>query len=188
MIKENVKKALRILICILCWLTVSVALPYLAKRWNLIRHRWVSILLMFVSPAVQLTYLFIVFLFDSGDYNVDPGETMFRKREEIVTLTGFSDLPRYTFVSAVGNDWTRVTSARYAYAEPLSDSAPDYLKGVYGSCWNTVEHSDLTFMGKRYPSYQHGWFSGVIEKPSPTFPDKMFVSITFGREGFEVVW
>jgi hypothetical protein len=186
--KEYVKKALRILVCILCWLTVSVAFPFLTKRWDLIRHRWVSILLTLVSPAALLTYLFILFLFDSGDYNIGPGETMFRKREEIVALTGFSELPRYTFVSAVCNDWTRVTRARYAYAEPLSDSALDYLKGVYGSCWNTVEHSDLTFMGKRCPRYHHGWISGVVEKPSPALPDNMFVSITFGREGFEVVY
>lgn len=188
MIKENGRKSLHILVCILCWLTVSVAFPFLAKRWDLIRHRWVRILLTLVSPAALLTCLFILFLFDSGDYNVGPGETMFRKREEIVALTGFSDLPGYTFVSAVSNDWTRVTRARYAYAEPLSDSALDYLEGVYGSCWNTVEHPDLTFMGKRCPRYHHGWFSGVVEKPSPALPDNMFVSITFGREGFEVVY
>ena len=54
--KEYVKKALRILVCILCWLTVSVAFPFLTKRWDLIRHRWVSILLTLVSPAALLTY------------------------------------------------------------------------------------------------------------------------------------
>ena len=184
--KENVKKALHILACILCWLTVSVLFPYLANRWNLIKHRWMSILLTLVSPAALLTYLFILFLFDSGEYSIGREETKFRRREEIVALTGFTDLPRYAFVSATGNDWTRITRVRYTYTEPLSDSALNYLKGVYGSHWNTVEHSDLAFMGKRCPRYHRGWFSGVVEKPSPALPDNMFVSITFGREGFEI--
>ena len=184
------KKAFQIFVCLLCWLTVSVVFPFLAKRWGIIRQRWLRILLTLVSPAALLTYLFIIFLADSGDYSVDPDKTEFRKRDEIVALTGFTDLPGFTFVSATCNDWTRVTRARYAYYDrgSLSDSARGFLNNIYGEFWDTVEPADTSFLGKRCPRYSHGWFSGVVDKPSDTLPDDTYVSITFGREGFEVVY
>ena len=184
------KKAFQIFVCLLCWLTMSIVFPFLAKRWGITRQRWLRILLTLVSPAALLTYLFIIFLADSGDYSVDPEKTEFRKRNEIVALTGFTDLPGFTFVSATSNDWTRVTRARYAYEDwgTLSDSAGGFLQNIYGDFWDTVEPADTSLLGKRCPRYSHGWFSGVVDKPSDTLPDDTHVSITFGREGFEVVY
>ena len=62
--KKNAKK---LYLVRFLWLTVSIMLPYVAKKYDLIKRKWVRWLLVFISPAAIATLYFPVSCFLSMD-------------------------------------------------------------------------------------------------------------------------
>ncbi len=61
------KKAKQLYLAQILWLTVSILLPYVAKKYDLIKRRWVRWLLVFISPAAIATIYFPILCFLSMD-------------------------------------------------------------------------------------------------------------------------
>ena len=188
----NRMKATDILVCTLWWLTVSVVFPCQARKRGLIRRRWVRVLLTLLSPAAVLTYLAVFTGIILWDYcALEPGQSVYFTREEIVSLTGIRDFPDFVYEDSFRDGWEELPSIyRYAFVTPLPESARDYLESVCSDednfIWSFDVPHDIAFYGSRCYTYSHGWMAGFVGKPSRIIPDDMHVTLCIGEKGFEL--
>ena len=191
--KMDRRKTVDIIVCALWWLTVSIVFPYQARKRGLIRRRWVRILLTFISPAALLTYGIIWFGIEIGrGPGFDPEQAPFRTREEIVALTGLADLPDFSREKYYYDWWEGWTRVRYSFSKPLPDEVRKALEDLCSEkdnpYWTLEEPTDTAFYGISKYVFSRGWLSEVIDKPDDILPDDMHVTISFGDNGFDIVF
>ena len=90
------EKIVNFCICILTWLTLFFLFPYVARKYNVIKEKWVAILIMLVSPALLVTgYIIATEVVGISPYRYK--ELKFTNKHDIISLTGITDFPDYEY-------------------------------------------------------------------------------------------
>ncbi len=179
-------------ICILTWMTVFFLFPYMARKYNVIKEKWVTFLLMLVSPAVLAT-IYIVGVDCLGvlspyRYN----ELKFTSKDDIVSLTGLHNFPEYEYHNNSYASWSGTHTVRFLFKEEPQasfyaelDSLRKGKDNVYWSSDSLEHESDRKFFGSDHIYiYSHGWDGKYIIPPSEDMPKNVALHFFIGKRGF----
>ena len=180
-------KTINIILCILSWLTISIVFPFIAKKYGLIKKRWLRILLTLISPAAIITYLLIIFFVLLGkDADFKKDDLPFKTKEEFSLLTETKDFPDFNFKSCWRDVLEGTVHANYSFNEKISSAFVEEIKkkcadknNIYWSAYSTsssAEHESFVF--------SRGWSVDYMRKPKDDFPDDISVTLSINEDGF----
>lgn len=186
------EKIVNICICILTWMTLFFLFPYMARKYNVIKEKWVAILLMPVSPALFATgYIIATEIVGISPYRYK--ELHFTSKNDIISLTGITDFPDYEYHNNTYDSWSGTHTVRFLFKEEppkiFYEEIESLIKdkdNVYWSCDNSLEHeSDKKFFGSDHIYiYSHGWDGKYIIPPSEDMPENVALHYFIGKRGF----
>ena len=86
-------------------MTLFFLFPYSARKNNVIKEKWVAILLMLVSPALLVTgYIVATEVIGISPYRYK--ELKFTSKNDIINLTGITDFPDYEYYKNSYDSWS----------------------------------------------------------------------------------
>ena len=186
------EKLVNICVCILTWLTLFFLFPYVARKYKVIKRRWVAILLMLVSPALIATgYIVATEVIGISPYRYH--ELKFTSRNDIVSLTGLHNFPEYEYYNNSYDSWSGTHTVRFLFKDEPPASFYEKLESlkhekdnVYWSSDNSLEHaSDRKFFGSdQIYIFSHGWEGKYIIAPSENMPENVALHFFIGKRGF----
>lgn len=186
------EKIANICVCILTWLTLFFLFPYVARKYKVIKRKWVAIFLMLVSPALIATgYIVATEVIGISPYRYH--ELKFTSKDDIVSLTGLHDFPEYEYYNNSYDSWSGTHTVRFLFKEepPANfyeklESLRRDMDNVYWSSDNSLEHaSDRKFFGSdQIYIYSHGWDGKYIIPPSEDMPENVALHFFIGKRGF----
>ena len=186
------EKVVNICICILTWMTLFFLFPYVARKYNVIKEKWVAILLMLVSPALLATgYIVATEFVGISPYRYK--ELKFTSKNDIISLTGITDFPDYEYHNNSYDSWSGTHTVRFLFKEEPPKTFYEEIESlikdkdnVYWSSDNSLEHaSDKKFFGSDHIYiYSHGWDGKYISAPNENMPENVALSFFIGKKGF----
>lgn len=186
------EKIVNICFCILSWMTMFFLFPYVAKKYNVIKEKWVAILLMLVSPALLVTgYIIATEVIGISPYRYK--ELKFTSKNDIISLTGITDFPDYEYHNNSYDSWSGTHTVRFLFKEEPPKTFYEEIESlikdkdnVYWSSDNSLEHaSDKKFFGSDHIYiYSHGWDGKYISAPNENMPENVALSFFIGKKGF----
>ena len=186
------EKVVNICICILTWMTLFFLFPYVARKYNVIKEKWVAILLMLVSPALLATgYIVATEFVGISPYRYK--ELKFTSKNDIISLTGITDFPDYEYLNNSYDSWSGTYTVRFLFKEEPPKTFYEEIESlikdkdnVYWSSDNSLEHaSDKKFFGSDHIYiYSHGWDGKYISAPNENMPENVALSFFIGKKGF----
>ena len=186
------EKIVNICICILTWMTLFFLFPYVARKYNVIKEKWVAILLMLVSPALLATgYIVATEFVGISPYRYK--ELKFTSKNDIISLTGITDFPDYEYLNNSYDSWSGTYTVRFLFKEEPPKTFYEEIESlikdkdnVYWSSDNSLEHaSDKKFFGSDHIYiYSHGWDGKHISAPNENMPENVALSFFIGKKGF----
>lgn len=185
------EKIVNICICVLTWMTLFFLFPYVARKYNVIKEKWVAILLMLVSPALFATgYIVATEGFGISPYRYK--ELKFTSKNDIISLTGITDFPDYEYHNNSYASWSGTHTVRFLFKEEppktFYEEIESLIKDKDNVYWSSdsLEHaSDRKFFGSDHIYiYSHGWDGKYITAPNENMPENVALSIFIGKKGF----
>ena len=185
------EKVVNICICILTWMTLFFLFPYVARKYNVIKEKWVAILLMLVSPALLATgYIVATEFVGISPYRYK--ELKFTSKNDIISLTGITDFPDYEYLNNSYDSWSGTHTVRFLFKEEPSASFYEKLESLKKQpdnvCWsgdNLRDAYDFDFFGSDHIYiYSHGWDGKYIIPPSEDMPENVALHFFIGKRGF----
>ena len=186
------EKIVNFCICILTWMTLFFLFPYVARKYNVIKEKWVAILIMLVSPALLVTgYIIATEVIGISPYRYK--ELKFTSKNDIISLTGITDFPDYEYHNNSYDSWSGTHTVRFLFKEEPPKTFYEKIESlikdkdnVYWSSDNSLEHaSDKMFFGSDHIYiYSHGWDGKYIIAPSEDMPENVALHFFIGKRGF----
>jgi len=186
------EKVVNICICILTWMTLFFLFPYVARKYNVIKEKWVAILIMFASPALFATgYIVATEVIGISPYRYT--ELKFTSKNDIISLTGITDFPDYEYLNNSYDSWSGTHTIRFLFKEEPPKTFYEKIESlikdkdnVYWSSDNSLEHaSDKKFFGSDHIYiYSHGWDGKYISAPNENMPENVTLHFFIGKRGF----
>lgn len=185
------EKVVNICICILTWMTLFFLFPYMARKYNVIKEKWVAILLMLVSPALLATgYIVATEFVGISPYRYK--ELKFTSKNDITSLTGITDFPDYEYLNNSYDSWSGTHTVRFLFKEEPPASFYEELESlkkqpdnVYWSVDNLRDAYDFDFFGcDHIYIYSHGWDGKYITAPNENMPENVTLHFFIGKRGF----
>lgn len=185
------EKIVNICFCILSWMTLFFLFPYVARKNNVIKEKWLAILLMLVSPALLVTgYIIATEVIGISPYRYK--ELHFTSKNDIINLTGITDFPDYEYLNNSYDSWSGTHTVRFLFKEEPPASFYEELESlkkqpdnVYWSGDNLKDAYDFDFFGSDHIYiYSHGWDGKYIIAPSEDMPENVALHFFIGKRGF----
>ncbi len=185
------EKIVNICICILTWMTLFFLFPYVARKYNVIKEKWVAMLLMLVSPALLATgYIVATEVVGISPYRYK--DLKFTSRDDIITLTGISDFPEYEYYNNSYDSWSGTHTVRFLFKEEPPSSFYEELESfkmqkdnIFWSGDLLEYDSDRKFFGPdQIYIYSRGWDGKYITAPSDDMLQNASINFYIGKKGF----
>jgi hypothetical protein len=120
--------------CSMLFLSVSFLLPKKMKKYG-VKHWWIGIILMSLSPAALVTYVFVALVIYCCPLPLRESECP--KYEDVVAMTELEDFPSFSYVrNDRWRDDTEGVKIWYKFDEELSAA---YKKKLQALCDNREE-------------------------------------------------
>lgn len=177
--------------CFLSWMTLSFLFPVLAERKGVIKRRWLSALLMLVSPPAMATYYLVATLgFGISPYGFK--DLKFTDKQSIELLTGLKNFPEFEYLNNSFDSWDGTHYVRFAFKEEPDDSffqSMEALKAQKDNLfWSTDTlrfDEDNRFYGSdAIYIFTKGWDGKYIKAPAADMPENVNIEIYIGKKGF----
>lgn len=185
------EKIVNICICIITWMTLFFLFPYVARKYNVIKEKWVAILLMLVSPALLVSgYIIATEVIGISPYRYK--ELKFTSKNDIISLTGITDFPDYEYLNNSYDSWSGTHTIRFLFKEepPASfyeelESLKKQPNNVYWSGDNLKDAYDFNFFDcDEIYNFSYGWDGKYIIAPSEDMPENVALHFFIGKRGF----
>lgn len=185
------EKIVNICFCILSWMTLFFLFPYVARKNNVIKEKWLAILLMLVSPALLVTgYIIATEVIGISPYRYK--ELKFTSKNDIISLTGITDFPDYEYLNNSYDSWSGTHTVHFLFKEEPPASFYEELESlkkqpdnVYWSGDNLKDAYDFDFFGNDHIYiYSHGWDGKYITAPNENMPENVTLHFFIGKRGF----
>jgi hypothetical protein len=172
-------------------MTLFILFPYVARKYNVIKRKWVAILIMLVSPALLATgYIIATEVIGISPYRYK--ELKFTSKNDIISLTGITNFPDYEYDSNSYDSWSGTHTVRFLFKEEPSASFYEEMESlrrdkdnVYWSNDFSEHASDRKFFGSNHIYiYSHGWDGKYIIPPSEDMPKNVALHYFIGKRGF----
>lgn len=178
--------------CAIWWLSISVILPFRAKKLGLITKNIYGWILTLISPAAIITYLFIysIVTFNSPR-SFD--ELPFTSRDDIALITEISDFPEFEYINNSVDDWYSIIYTRNKFKD--EDKVAELFKTIeiklnnkdniywYKDTLSFAEDKDF-FGGNFIYIFRRGWDSQYVEAPKGIEQNNTDVEILIGNKAF----
>lgn len=185
------EKIVNTCICIFTWMTLFFLFPYVARKYNIIKVKWAAILIMLVSPALFATgYIIATEIVGISPYRYK--ELHFTSKNDIISLTGITDIPDYEYLNNSYASWSGTHTVRFLFKEEPPASFYKKLESLrrdkdnlYWSSDSLENASDKKFFGSDHIYiYSHGWDGKYIIPPSEDMPENVTLHFFIGKRGF----
>ena len=179
----DTKRITDIIVCLFWWLTISLVFPFQARKRNLVKKRWLRILLTLASPAAIISFLLVWFIYHLGCYSeIDSEDLLFKTRNDLVLLTGIHSFPEYELRVCWRDPFEGTICAKYKFSEKPTLK---FFEEVKERC---ADEKDLYW--KDYLDsgsiFERGWYVGPMAKPADVFPDNVTVQVYVADNGFTI--
>ena len=191
----NKDKIVNICFCILTWLTLFFLLPYVTKKYKVIKRKWIAILLMLLSPAPYATayivgaeILEIITPISLYRYK----DLKFTSRNDIVNLTGLNEFPEFEYQGNSHDSWSGTHTVRFLFKEepPASffkamESLMKQEDNIYWSKNTLNDPYDFNYFDcDEIYNFSYGWDGKYIIAPSGDMPENVALHFFIGKRGF----
>ena len=185
------EKIVNFCICILTWMTLFFLFPYVARKYDVIKEKWVAILIMLVSPALLVTgYIIATEVIGISPYRYK--ELKFTSKNDIISLTGITDFPDYEYHNNSYDSWSGTHTVRFLFKEEPTASFYEELESlkkqpdnVYWSGDNLKDAYDFNFFDcDEIYNFSYGWDGKYIIAPSEDMPENVALHFFIGKRGF----
>lgn len=182
-------------ICLLFWASVSLVLPFVARKWGVFRSWILGILLVLLSPAAFFTYYAVAS--SCVDISAFPKKDLqFTDRESIVSLTGLADFPEFEYLSNDYDGWMGWHTVKFKFKEEASDDfymRLDSLRterdNVFWALTAIEGTEDKAFYGAdSIFIYRRGWDGQYISASTANMPSAATVELYIGKRGFRCAY
>ena len=186
------QQMVKVCICILTWMTLFFLFPFVARKNNVIKEKWIAVLLMLVSPVVIATIYIVgvdcLGVFSPYRYH----ELKFTSKDNIVSLTSLPDFPDYEYHNNSYASWSGTHTVRFLFKEEPPESFFDELESlrkqkdnVFWSRDSLESASDKKFFGSDHIYiYTRGWDGKYMTAPMKDMPESVDLNIFIGKRGF----